>query len=224
MLLKFCPVLLGSLIGVLASQKPYLLKEKNHMNSPLTSPNDQSFAESGLVGSAQPAALNHGAVSKYFQDIYMAQHNPKEIEFGHVFENSNDWEQRFEKINLDNLSRQGKVRWGDKHGGYGEHYWDLNHAGHGGESDAEETEQSDIYAEYPQETQTSNVLLNPNNQRTFSRSKRNPDDDVEFINEKAKSIILNDRTPKHGGNYRNAKKSRSKRSTTNKYYFKNKYH
>lgn len=23
------------------------------------------------------------------------------------------------------------MRWGDKHGGYGEHYWDFNHAGHG---------------------------------------------------------------------------------------------
>jgi hypothetical protein len=23
-----------------------------------------------------------------------------------------------------------QVRWGDKHGGYGEHYWDYNHAGH----------------------------------------------------------------------------------------------
>lgn len=22
------------------------------------------------------------------------------------------------------------MRWGDKHGGYGEHYWDFNHAGH----------------------------------------------------------------------------------------------
>lgn len=25
-----------------------------------------------------------------------------------------------------------QVRWGDKKGGYGEHYWDLNHAGHAG--------------------------------------------------------------------------------------------
>ncbi|XP_050298066.1 uncharacterized protein LOC126737277 isoform X2 [Anthonomus grandis grandis] len=222
MLLKFCPVLLGSLIGVLASQKPYLLKEKNHMNSPLTSPNDQSFAESGLVGSAQPAALNHGAVSKYFQYA----HHPAldQYEHGHKQGNEQHFIENHAKGHPHIGEFKNKVRWGDKHGGYGEHYWDLNHAGHGGESDAEETEQSDIYAEYPQETQTSNVLLNPNNQRTFSRSKRNPDDDVEFINEKAKSIILNDRTPKHGGNYRNAKKSRSKRSTTNKYYFKNKYH
>lgn len=27
------------------------------------------------------------------------------------------------------------MRWGDKHGGYGEHYWDLNHAGHGNNAD-----------------------------------------------------------------------------------------
>lgn len=36
-----------------------------------------------------------------------------------------------------------QVRWGDKHGGYGEHYWDYNHAGddhdgEGGESQAVE--------------------------------------------------------------------------------------
>jgi hypothetical protein len=27
-------------------------------------------------------------------------------------------------------NREFQVRWGDKHGGYGEHYWDYNHAGH----------------------------------------------------------------------------------------------
>ncbi|XP_045764402.1 uncharacterized protein LOC123866766 [Maniola jurtina] len=32
----------------------------------------------------------------------------------------------------------GKVRWGDKKGGYGEHYWDLNHAGHAGNQEEDE--------------------------------------------------------------------------------------
>lgn len=31
-----------------------------------------------------------------------------------------------------------QVRWGDKEGGYGEHYWDLNHAGHAGNNDNDE--------------------------------------------------------------------------------------
>lgn len=30
------------------------------------------------------------------------------------------------------------MRWGDKQGGYGEHYWDLNHAGHAGNHDNDE--------------------------------------------------------------------------------------
>lgn len=37
-----------------------------------------------------------------------------------------------------------KVRWGDKHGGYGEHYWDYNHAGHGDSHD----EGSEAVADY----------------------------------------------------------------------------
>lgn len=44
-----------------------------------------------------------------FRDIYIAQNKPEELEFGHVRETPTDWEQRFEKLNLDNLNRQGKV-------------------------------------------------------------------------------------------------------------------
>lgn len=43
------------------------------------------------------------------RDIYMAQLKPEEIEFGHVCESPHDWEQRFEKINLAEHSRKGKV-------------------------------------------------------------------------------------------------------------------
>lgn len=43
------------------------------------------------------------------RDIYMAQHKPDEIEFGHVCETPDDWEQRFEKINLQDKQHQGKV-------------------------------------------------------------------------------------------------------------------
>lgn len=40
----------------------------------------------------------------------MAKLVPDEIEFGHVCEDPNDWEQRFEKINLKDNTRQGKVK------------------------------------------------------------------------------------------------------------------
>ncbi|KAI8428474.1 hypothetical protein MSG28_007282 [Choristoneura fumiferana] len=90
----------------------------------------------------------------------LIQLSPYKIEFGHVCEDPNTWEQRYEKKDFKNHRdmgkghRQGserhfterherarpsdglfsaKVRWGDKKGGYGEHYWDLNHAGHTGD-------------------------------------------------------------------------------------------
>jgi hypothetical protein len=42
-------------------------------------------------------------------------------------------ETRFAYSLHDTMNQNGdefQVRWGDKHGGYGEHYWDYNHAGH----------------------------------------------------------------------------------------------
>ncbi|KAL0266355.1 UNVERIFIED_CONTAM: hypothetical protein PYX00_008925 [Menopon gallinae] len=76
----------------------------------------------------------------YFQEIYMLQSAPKQIEFGHVYENPNEWEQRYEKKDFDRNRHQGKVRWADKKGGHGEHYWDYNHSGRAG--DGEEYEGS----------------------------------------------------------------------------------
>lgn len=99
-----------------------------------------------------------------------------------------------------------QVRWGDKNGGYGEHYWDLNHAGHANdrESNADESQQSESSKI---NTDESRKVLAQN----LARAKRNPDEDVEFISDEAKSSILNDKTPKHGGNYRRAKDFRQKR-------------
>ncbi|XP_015121900.1 uncharacterized protein LOC107044509 [Diachasma alloeum] len=64
---------------------------------------------------------------QFFQDIISQHVAPLEFHFGHVFENPNEWEQRFEKKDIENNQFQGKVRWGTKNGDYGEHYWDLNH-------------------------------------------------------------------------------------------------
>ncbi|KAK3928419.1 tRNA modification GTPase MnmE [Frankliniella fusca] len=148
-------------------------------------------------GGAGAGMHGHG---KFFQDFYSLQYGPRQVEFGHVCEDPNEWEQRFERKDLDKDHHQGqvcvfmsvppssprlsiclpvlparryghhdgkdhyengfrrgnehhfherhekgapkhghfttKVRWGDKHGGYGEHYWDYNHGGHhdGGDS------------------------------------------------------------------------------------------
>ncbi|XP_046589273.1 uncharacterized protein LOC107220076 [Neodiprion lecontei] len=72
---------------------------------------------------------------QFFQDIFSEQPTPNKIEFGHVCENPREWEQRFEQKDLKNNRHQGKVRWGNTNGGYGEHYWDLNHAGGTSEED-----------------------------------------------------------------------------------------
>lgn len=84
--------------------------------------------------------------------MYSLQSGPKQLEFGHVFEDPNVWEQRYEKKDFDTQRYQGKVslafepkkkkkksyykfttiqqvKWGDKDGSYGEQYWDLNHGG-----------------------------------------------------------------------------------------------
>ncbi|XP_015604822.1 uncharacterized protein LOC107272309 [Cephus cinctus] len=64
---------------------------------------------------------------QFFQDIFAENVAPLKIQFGHVCENPNEWEQRFEQKDFEKNHHQGKVRWGNRNGGYGEHYWDLNH-------------------------------------------------------------------------------------------------
>ncbi|XP_045477591.1 uncharacterized protein LOC123682830 isoform X1 [Harmonia axyridis] len=161
--------------------------------------NTEIEPEPSATGFQEAAAVQAG--SKYFQDIYMAQHKPGEIEFGHVSETPNDWEQRFEKINFEDNNRQGKVRWGDKHGGYGEHYWDYNHAGHDGH-DGEESSHNEQYAAYEEEGESVPVPTYADN----SRGKREQlNQDVEFISPKARSLVLSGVSGKHGGNYMSEK-------------------
>ncbi|XP_046392082.1 uncharacterized protein LOC124160293 isoform X3 [Ischnura elegans] len=80
------------------------------------------------------------------RDIYVHKYGPDQIEFGHVCENPQEWEQRFER--KDGHRRLGKVRWGDKHGGYGEHYYDYNHGGHEGADDESDGHHSEPVPAY----------------------------------------------------------------------------
>ncbi|XP_017774443.1 PREDICTED: uncharacterized protein LOC108561142 isoform X1 [Nicrophorus vespilloides] len=142
------------------------------------------LAESGLTGAVQ-------AGSKYFQDIYAAQVSPELLEFGHVRETADDWEQRFEQINLNSLKQRGKVRWGDKNGGYGEHYWDYNHAGgHGADGhDEEESQNHESYEPYEEEV----------DEQESGKRQRRAHEEVELVDHPKVSRSLNQ---KHGGNYR----------------------
>ncbi|CAK1603911.1 unnamed protein product [Parnassius mnemosyne] len=99
--------------------------------------------------SINPATV--GEQAKFFQDFFSVQLSPYKIEFGHVCEDPNTWEQRYERKDYKNHRDMGKVRWGDKKGGYGEHYWDLNHAGHTGNHGDDGYDNSDDGAYYEEE-------------------------------------------------------------------------
>ncbi|KOX80311.1 hypothetical protein WN51_07976 [Melipona quadrifasciata] len=60
-------------------------------------------------------------------DIFTEHQKDDKLQFGYVCENPVQWEQRFEEKDLPNNRHRGKVKWGNINGGYGEHYWDINH-------------------------------------------------------------------------------------------------
>lgn len=45
----------------------------------------------------------------FIRDVYSVQTGPKQIEFGHVFEDPDMWEQRYERKDHDKKRFQGKV-------------------------------------------------------------------------------------------------------------------
>lgn len=95
------------------------------------------------------------------------------------------------------------MRWGDKHGGYGEHYWDYNHAGHGGDDGhGDESNVQEVVEQYndPQESTIGNYQTQ-RRKRQLSAGTRIRGD-VEFINDGARDLILSGATGRHGGNYR----------------------
>ncbi|XP_072394850.1 uncharacterized protein [Diabrotica undecimpunctata] len=192
-------------LGGLAAQQIPVKRQVNHATTAVEK-EDHVPAETGFIN---PAAAVHSG-SKFFQDIYVAMEKPDELEFGHVRETPNDWEQRYEKLNLETLKHQGKVRWGDKHGGYGEHYWDYNHAGHGHDGEGDESQQNEEYAEYEDESKNEPIISSLSENQ---RGKREPAllDDVEFINDKARSLSLDRNSQRHGGNYRAVNDNRGKR-------------
>ncbi|XP_025418908.1 uncharacterized protein LOC112689418 isoform X2 [Sipha flava] len=107
-------------------------------------------------------AEDEDAENKHFMDVYSLQSGPQQLEFGHVFEDPNVWEQRYEKKDFDAQRYQGKVKWGDKDGGYGEQYWDLNHGG-AGESAHEDNGQYEEMnpLEHAQESRQRSVVYKP---------------------------------------------------------------
>ncbi|XP_049703231.2 sex-determining region Y protein isoform X2 [Helicoverpa armigera] len=92
------------------------------------------------------------AQAKFFQ----YRHFPKADQFdqGHRLGSERHFTERHERAKPSEGVFSAKVRWGDKKGGYGEHYWDLNHAGNadnigddGDDGSYHESHNSDPYDE-----------------------------------------------------------------------------
>ncbi|KAI4456923.1 hypothetical protein MML48_8g00016395 [Holotrichia oblita] len=148
---------------------------------------------------------------KYYQDIYIAQLFPKELEFGHVKETPFSWEQRFEKINLDDNRHQGKAKWNDPKSGYGEFYYDFNH------SNDEENSKDDEEKEDGKKQSLHDILSDGRNLLEKG--------EVEFIDGKSFDTLANGQNGQsyHGGNYKAAPNSGNQRNSISGDKYKSKY-
>ncbi|XP_072941016.1 uncharacterized protein [Epargyreus clarus] len=71
------------------------------------------------------------AQAKFFQ--YRHFPSAEDYDQGHRLGSDRHFTERHEHARPATGLFSAKVRWGDKKGGYGEHYWDLNHAGYAGD-------------------------------------------------------------------------------------------
>lgn len=106
------------------------------------------------------------------------------------------------------------MRWGDKNGGYGEHYYDYNHDGHKKDGEGKQTENQPRHITQEQQATQESVLApayTPSEGTQRGKREQGLLGDVEFINDRARSLILDGNSQKHGGNYRRADDYRGKR-------------
>ncbi|XP_068082784.1 uncharacterized protein [Anabrus simplex] len=118
-----CAILPAILANQEESHGKRVAKQIHTKATVVDSDDDHKAAETGF------GAAGIGGHGKYFQ----YQHNPEHdhYEFGYRRGNEHHFQERYEKAAPHAGHFKTKARWGDKHGGYGEHYWDYNHAGHG---------------------------------------------------------------------------------------------
>ncbi|XP_071455392.1 uncharacterized protein [Hetaerina americana] len=102
-------------------------KQIHSKASIISSEDDHKASETGFGGASI------GVNGKYFQYAHQPEHD--HYEHGHRRGNEHHFQERYEKAAPHDGLFKTKVRWGDKHGGYGEHYYDYNHGGHEGADD-----------------------------------------------------------------------------------------
>ncbi|KAF5271198.1 hypothetical protein FQA39_LY08205 [Lamprigera yunnana] len=163
------------------------IKDKRQVNTEVAAEEDDRVpSETGFA-----EAVHAG--SKYYQYAHVPAKD--HYEFGEKRGNEHHFIERHEKAHPHAGEFKTKVRWGDKHGGYGEHYWDYNHAGHDHDGEGEESQKEEEFTAYQQNEKVPVV--------TKTRQRRDLlDGDVEYINERARSLVENGGGLKHGGNYK----------------------
>ncbi|CAG4936780.1 unnamed protein product [Colias eurytheme] len=109
--------------------------------------------------------------AKFFQ--YRQMPTSEDFDQGHRLGSEDHFTERHERSRPSSGLFNAKVRWGDKKGGYGEHYWDLNHAGHtddhdNGDYDSDGQYNHDTYDEPSEQSPT----YESNEKLTYDESER----------------------------------------------------
>ncbi|XP_038210860.1 uncharacterized protein LOC119831527 isoform X2 [Zerene cesonia] len=109
--------------------------------------------------------------AKFFQ--YRQMPTSEDFDQGHRLGSEDHFTERHERSRPSSGLFNAKVRWGDKKGGYGEHYWDLNHAGH---TDDHDNGDYDSDGQYNHDTYDEPSELSPSyessEKQTYDESER----------------------------------------------------
>ncbi|CAH0387161.1 unnamed protein product [Bemisia tabaci] len=199
-----CKIFLLGIIGVAASttHRKVMIRMPKQMkntemkeamsNDPqmptMSQPKDQSPEQSRVAVGNEDTGKGNGK-GEYFMDVYSLETGPEQLEFGHVLEDPNEWEQRYERKDHENNRFQGKVRWGDKRGSYGEHYWDFNHGGH-------DKEQPEMASESQKEPQ---MMKMSETKRSHDHAMPQPPTKNHRMNQRAATVKpdVNERVKRH---------------------------
>lgn len=108
------------------------------------------------------------------------------------------------------------MRWGDKQGGYGEHYWDLNHAGHAGnhnneEDDSYRSDESPYSSPYQSNDDSYNVH-DTNDEDTYDDSSDQSPKYTEYTPESTKNFDETNRAKRAHSRLKTEKQQRSTES------------
>lgn len=108
------------------------------------------------------------------------------------------------------------MRWGDKQGGYGEHYWDLNHAGHAGnhnndEDDSYRSDESPYSSPY-QSNEDSYSVHDTSNEDTYDEPSDQSSKYTEYNPDNTQNFEDTNRAKRAQPRLKNEKQQRSTES------------